>query len=700
MHNDNEPINDYDSIVNKALEGDSLAFWQLEHYINANTQQAKSLFTKLNTLLTINPKNANALTLLGQLYRRGCGVEKNYLMAIHYFQQGSKLNNSQATTYLASMYEEGEGHTVDHHAATKLYDQAIKQNNSSAMCALGHHHFYGKGGNIIDYAKAIAYYDQAIRHGHPEAMNNRAFMHLHGLGGKIDHNAATMLFDNAVGLGHYGATLNRIFMHQNGFGGEVDWYAANALCDRFKWQLNRVPDKSLGGYVQNIARHELFYVLPEPTPEDSGYAKFYNTINAMHTKILLGHRFEIVGSAKEDEIEFNLHGGYPQVMIPEVSRSFKEFAKRDSDNLIKEILQNSSYMELGDTTLNAVLQQVCQDMEGAILKPTEDIKTHIHNKAVLLLAPCFQPPGLSTWHTFSLAFFKNMCITIDRSRQQNQIEILESHGDTDDLLDAKRAITLNIVNTMYNFAPNDNPITNHTLFEIFKSMHMRKTQTLSTKPQYGDVCSWVCAKSLLFSTLYFRLYSAAKEIPATDSDAKKLALEYSRKIYHAWSDQDRYDCLNAFIRQYDDPNKKNQGPDPLLLAYIYLKYQHRAGKERFIQLIDDTKLLDDSHFIDASKIAYKVAYQRVEQSLQKESPNIARFFTEADIQVIAEKLAELYMISGKKTIEEAYGKIFQFTFFPVKNAIKILDQAIEVAKSNLDQPPTSENQKKPKNDSV
>lgn len=675
----NEQASEYDDLVNKALEGDPISYWNLLPYLDADAhQESKALFEKLTQLLKENPKHSYALTLLGLLYREGWGVEKNYAKSIDYFKQGIKLDNPLAMFYLGYMYEEGKGCATDYPSAIKLYQQARKLKHPSAMLFLGHIYMYGKGGTIIDYSTAINYYDEAMALGHSEAMNNLAVMHFDGLGGEIDYSAAKKLFDEAIALGHRGAMLNRIYMHRNGLGGAVDMAAADALCDKLKSHLNRIPEKTLGEFINGVARHEIFQVLPIPTSEDTGYAKFYNTIKAMHDKILLAHRFEIVGSSTQDGLEFNLHGGYPQVMIPEMSRSFKMFINASADGIIKDILQQSTYGELGEAALQLILQQVCDDVDHTILRADSNINKLSEDNEVLLLAPFFQAPGFPMAHTFSLAFYNNLCISIDRSRPENQIVILQFNAGSDQLISAKREIAKDIAGHMYNFQPDQNPITNHNLECIFKSLNVRLMRTIQTKLQYGDVCTWVGAKSTLFSALYFRLYNAAKQIHATESEAHELVLRYTNIIHHLWSDEDRYNCLTNYI---------GNSPDPVLLAYIYLKYQNRPQKERFIQLIDDTKLLNDDHFIAASKIAYKVAYQRVERSLKKESPNISRFFTEEDIGAIANRLAELYMITGKKNIEEAYSKIFKFTLFPVKNAIEVLDRAIKNAKeANLDKP--------------
>jgi len=656
--------NEYDDLVNKALEGDPISYWNLLPYLDADAhQESKALFEKLTQLLKENPKHSYALTLLGLLYREGWGVEKNYTKAINYFKQGIKLENPLAMFCLGYMYEEGIGCETDYPAAIKLYQQARKLKHPSAILFLGHIYMFGKGGIIIDYATAIKYYDEAIVLGHSEAMNSRACMHLDGLGGNIDYNAAIKLFDEAIDFGHRGAMLNRIFMYRNGLGSDVDMPAADALCDKFRSHLNRIPEKTLGEFIYNISRHEVFQVLPIPSSEDTGYARFYNTIKAMHDKILLAHRFEIVGRSKQDGLDFNLHGGYPQAMIPEMSRSFRMFIKTGADGIVKDILQQSTYSELGEAELRLILQQVCDDVDHTILRADSNINKFSEDNEVLLLAPFFQAPGFPMAHTFSLAFYNNLCISMDRSRRQNQIEILEFSAGSDELISAKREIAEDIADHMYNFQPDQNPITNYSLERIFKSLNIKERRHIQTKPQYGDVCTWVGAKSTLFSALYFRLYCAAKQIPASESEAHKLALKYANIIHHLWADEDRYKCLNAYIEN---------GPDPILLAYIYLKYQNRPQKERFIQLIDETKLLNDDHFIAASKIAYNVAYQRVERSLKKESPNVSRFFTAEDIGAIANRLAELYMITGKKNIEEAYGKIFKFTLFPVQNAIEVL----------------------------
>ena len=65
--------------------------------------------------------NPEAEYQLGLLYEKGCGVEKDYAKAVHWFQKAADKNHPMALYWLGWMYSSGLGVEKDYVEAKKLY---------------------------------------------------------------------------------------------------------------------------------------------------------------------------------------------------------------------------------------------------------------------------------------------------------------------------------------------------------------------------------------------------------------------------------------------------------------------------------------------------------------------------------------------------------------------------------------------------
>lgn len=86
------------------------------------TEQFKSNLKQLETLA--NGNNSVAIQQLGEIYKKGLGVERNPKLAFTWFQFGANKNFSGSLFELANLYEHGIGIPMDSNEAITLYQKA------------------------------------------------------------------------------------------------------------------------------------------------------------------------------------------------------------------------------------------------------------------------------------------------------------------------------------------------------------------------------------------------------------------------------------------------------------------------------------------------------------------------------------------------------------------------------------------------
>lgn len=107
-------------------------------------------------------RNSNAFLYLGNLYKNGFGIKKDYLKAKEYYEKSSLFNNPASFYKLGQFYENGFGVEQDFLLAKDYYEKSSELNHSKAHFYLGN--LYSDG-NIcqINYKKAIEYYLKSIK---------------------------------------------------------------------------------------------------------------------------------------------------------------------------------------------------------------------------------------------------------------------------------------------------------------------------------------------------------------------------------------------------------------------------------------------------------------------------------------------------------------------------------------------------------
>ena len=438
-------------------------------------------------------------------------------------------------------------------------------------------------------------------------------------------------------------------------------------------------EAGMDSFIAALSKSDLFNYFPKPTSNDKGYAKFYNTVNNMRSNSLLAHRFDLAGKAKQDGIEYTLHFGNQNVMVQEMASSFTRYVKSNGKDIVAALMEDPECRALGEEALSKVLNDVSHDVREVITATNADlVESYAQSDQLLLLAPSLKVNPMET-HAISTVFWNDICLIGDKARNKNQgVEVFQLTGDAKTMALAKQKVASEIVQKRSTIKIDD-PVTTIDQYtaDLTKKLNMKKIGHIPLQAQFGENCTWSsCSKTILLNALYCRIYQAALKTNKDPKQAQQLAQRTSKLMQKDWAKDDKFDQLQSYIAQYTDPAKQHLGPDPVLLAYVKLKYQYRQGSDHILKLIDGTGLVKDEHVRQAKEMGYK----RAETMLQEEYPSIYKFFP-TRINEIARRFADLYMLTNKATIEKVFNSISFLSISPFQNAISALDEAIKKAQS-------------------
>jgi uncharacterized protein len=106
-----------------------------------------------------NPKDAAAMTLIGETYHDGAAVGKSDLEASRWYLLASNLGDPQAAYELGVLRLEGaDGVPKDHAAAKQQFERAAAKNNSGALYNLGVMALDASNAQTPDYLAAARYF--------------------------------------------------------------------------------------------------------------------------------------------------------------------------------------------------------------------------------------------------------------------------------------------------------------------------------------------------------------------------------------------------------------------------------------------------------------------------------------------------------------------------------------------------------------
>jgi len=108
------------------------------------------------------------MNILGSMYIKGIGVDKDNKKAYRWFKKATGYNHTRAEYNLGLMYVEGIGVSQDYKKAARLYNKAAKSGYAPAQYSLGMLYAKGHGvkqNNVKAYAWLVVagvYFDNVI----------------------------------------------------------------------------------------------------------------------------------------------------------------------------------------------------------------------------------------------------------------------------------------------------------------------------------------------------------------------------------------------------------------------------------------------------------------------------------------------------------------------------------------------------------
>ncbi len=144
-----------------------------------------------------NPLGQNGL---GLLYQNGLGVERDYAQALQWFRKSADQGYGWGLANLGTLYKNGWGVAVDYDAALRSYKAAATQDNPAAQNGLGA--LYENGWGVQqDFAEAFNWYSRAAKQGFSWGMANLGYLYARGAGVAEDCDQAKDWFSKALASG-------------------------------------------------------------------------------------------------------------------------------------------------------------------------------------------------------------------------------------------------------------------------------------------------------------------------------------------------------------------------------------------------------------------------------------------------------------------------------------------------------------------
>jgi TPR repeat protein len=218
--------------------------------------------------LDANPKDAAAMTLIGEIYRDGAAVPRSDAEASRWYRLASNLGDRQAAYELGAMLVQGEnGVTKDPVAAKAQFERAAAKDHPGALYNLGVMALQGLDGKAPDYKQAADYFLRAANAGDDDAAYSYGVMLRDGKGAPQNIAEASRWLRRAADDGIIAGQVEYAIMLFNGEGVKKDEAEAAKILLTAASRGNPI--------AQNRVAH--LYVSGEALPKDMAKAAAWNS---------------------------------------------------------------------------------------------------------------------------------------------------------------------------------------------------------------------------------------------------------------------------------------------------------------------------------------------------------------------------------------------------------------------------------------
>ena len=231
--------------------------------------------------LDANPKDAAAMTLIGEIYHDGAAVVPSEREASSWYRLASNLGDPQAAYELGVLLVQGaNGVPKDPAAAKAQFERAAAKNHPGALYNLGVMALQGMDGKTPDYNQAAQYFLRAANAGDDDAAYSYGVMLRDGKGAPQDIAEAVHWLKRAADDGIVAGQVEYAIMLFNGEGVKKDEAEAAKILLTAAARGNPI--------AQNRVAH--LYARGEALPHDLAKAAAWNS-------------FAKAGGLKDDELD-------------------------------------------------------------------------------------------------------------------------------------------------------------------------------------------------------------------------------------------------------------------------------------------------------------------------------------------------------------------------------------------------------------
>ncbi len=183
----------------------------------------------LNAALEAGKWEANYY--LGMLYRRGKGVKRCNVTAVHHFEKGTHAKDAKAITALGQCYLLGAGVELNSEIGSGYIQIASAYKDPVAMSIRSWQKLYGHG-TEVNPSLAFQLAKKAVKKGNKRAKMNLATCYMHGLGVERNAAKAVRLWDQASKAGALAHLIDLAECYEQGNGVDVDYGKAVELYEK------------------------------------------------------------------------------------------------------------------------------------------------------------------------------------------------------------------------------------------------------------------------------------------------------------------------------------------------------------------------------------------------------------------------------------------------------------------------------------
>lgn len=195
--------------------------------------------------------DAAAHTLLGEIYSKGLGANRDEALAASWYEKGAKLGDANAQLALGVMLNEGRGVKKDKARAATLFEKAAKKGLASAQYNLALVLIEGRV-RKTNISEAVAWLQKAADQDHAQALYDLSGVYA-SEGPSSNPEKALGLLKRSATLGHASAQLEYAIKQFNGKGVAKDEAAAIKLFRAAAEKGNPVAQNRLAHIYANGA---------------------------------------------------------------------------------------------------------------------------------------------------------------------------------------------------------------------------------------------------------------------------------------------------------------------------------------------------------------------------------------------------------------------------------------------------------------